>query len=328
MRIKSYFACTVEDAVDAARQELGADAMLVHSRRTPPESSRLGQYEVVFGLHAPPAETEPGPSGAPAPMAWPAGERLSTEVAERKKKLEGMRRALTRSSYDASLRPVALAPDLADALGTLAAAEMPPELAREVVQASEARVASALPAFEYGAPRSDGAVFQRALVEELESSIGVQPVLGRSEARPRLVALETATALAQAIEENRGKDPIFIDTPGLGFGDVDHSPGLARFPTTRSDIDTHLVQPASMKSADLARSVDCLEVFGPRRLLFSKLDETGSFGPLFGEAARCSKPLSFFTTGQRIPEDIEAASGTRLIDLVLAGQGARAQSAA
>jgi flagellar biosynthesis GTPase FlhF len=322
MRIKSYFACTVEDAVDAACQELGADAMLVHSRRTPPESSRLGEYEVVFGLHAPPAETAPGPSGAPAPMAWPAGERLSTEVAELKKKLEGMRRALTRSSYGASLRPVALAPDLAGALGTLAAAETPPELAREVVQASEARVASALPAFEYGSPRSDGAVFQRALVEELESRIGVQPVLGRSEARPRLVALETATALAQAIEENRGKDPIFIDTPGLGFGDVD------RFPTTRSDIDTHLVLPASMKSADLARSVDCFEVFGPQRPLFSKLDETGSFGPLFGEAARCSKPLSFFTTGQRIPEDLEAASGTRLIELVLAGQGARAQSAA
>src|ERR1039457_3681020 len=33
--------------------------------------------------------------------------------------------------------------------------------------------------------------------------------------------LETITALAQAIEENRGKELIFIDTPGFGFSDMD-----------------------------------------------------------------------------------------------------------
>ena len=45
--------------------------------------------------------------------------------------------------------------------------------------------------------------------------------------------LETVTALAQAIEENRGKELIFIDTPGLGFGDLDSLGGLARFLATR-----------------------------------------------------------------------------------------------
>ena len=54
----------------------------------------------------------------------------------------------------------------------------------------------------------------------------------------------------------------------------------------------------------------------------------GFFGPLFGEVARSSEPLSVFTTGPRIPEDIEAASGTRLIEWVLAGQGERAPSGA
>ena len=63
-----------------------------------------------------------------------------------------------------------------------------------------------------------------------------------------------------------------------------------------------------MKSADLSRVVDAFEIFRPQRLLFTKLDETGSFGPILNEAARTGKPLSFFTTGQRIPEDLEAAS--------------------
>ncbi len=48
MKIKSYYARTVEDAMAAARQEMGSEAMLVNSRKTPVEARHLGEYEVVF----------------------------------------------------------------------------------------------------------------------------------------------------------------------------------------------------------------------------------------------------------------------------------------
>ncbi len=48
MRLKSYFAGTVESAICLARQEMGEEAMLVSSRKTPPEAKHLGMYEVVF----------------------------------------------------------------------------------------------------------------------------------------------------------------------------------------------------------------------------------------------------------------------------------------
>jgi flagellar biosynthesis protein FlhF len=139
--------------------------------------------------------------------------------------------------------------------------------------------------------------------------------------------LETVSALAQAIEENRGKELIFIDTPGLAYGDLEDSETLAHFLATRGDIDTHLVLPASMKAADLSRMVDAFEILRPRHLLFTKLDETGSYGPIFSEASRSGKSLSFFTAGQRIPEDLEAASTERVLDLLLHA-GGRARSAA
>ena len=54
MKIKSYFAASVEQAIQEARQELGTDAMLITSRRSSPETRSLGAYEVVFGLQAAP----------------------------------------------------------------------------------------------------------------------------------------------------------------------------------------------------------------------------------------------------------------------------------
>jgi flagellar biosynthesis protein FlhF len=140
--------------------------------------------------------------------------------------------------------------------------------------------------------------------------------------------LETVSSLAQTIEENRGKELIFIDTPGLAHGDLEDSERLAHFLATREDIDTHLVLPASMKTADLSRVVDAFGVLKPRHLLFTKLDETRSYGPIFSEAARTGTPLSFFTNGQRIPEDLEAVTSERVLNLVLHGAGGRAQSAA
>jgi flagellar biosynthesis GTPase FlhF len=50
MRMKSYFAPTVQDALEQARQEMGPEALLVNSRKAPPEAQGLGEYEVVFAI--------------------------------------------------------------------------------------------------------------------------------------------------------------------------------------------------------------------------------------------------------------------------------------
>jgi flagellar biosynthesis protein FlhF len=62
--------------------------------------------------------------------------------------------------------------------------------------------------------------------------------------------------------------------------------------------------------------------------LFTKLDETSSFGPMLNESVRTGKPLSFFTNGQRIPEDLEIARADRLVELILTGYKHQARTAA
>lgn len=383
MRLKSYFANTVEDAMAMARQEWGPDAMLVNSRRSSPETGHLGAYEVVFVTDAPPGETEG--LRAPAGRLKPGpGDRLAQQMAELIKELEGVRRTVNRSA----MAPAAwrdTGPDAPDAYAAFTASEVLPELAREIIQAAESRTAKPGALQSRQAPLADPPGFRDALAAELESRFQVQPVLGRGEARPRIVALvgppgcgktttlvklavnyglaarrpvmllsmdtyrvaaaeqlrsysvilgvgfqlvHTAIALAQAIEEHRGKELIFVDTPGLGPAEVENYSALAQFLATREDVDTQIVVSSSMKSADLSRAIDGFEAFRPRRMIFTKLDETGSFGPIFNEAVRTGKPLSFFTTGQRIPEDLEAAAKSRLTESILRGTGGQARSAA
>jgi flagellar biosynthesis GTPase FlhF len=47
MKLKSFFANTIEEAIRMARHELGPDAMLVNSKRAGVEAQHLGCYEVV-----------------------------------------------------------------------------------------------------------------------------------------------------------------------------------------------------------------------------------------------------------------------------------------
>jgi len=135
--------------------------------------------------------------------------------------------------------------------------------------------------------------------------------------------LETPRALAQAIEELnqkaelRQRNLILIDTPGLCRWEMEALDDLAKLLATRSDVDTHLVLPASMRAADLRRAAEQYSIFQPRKLLFTRMDETETFGSLLSRSIRMGKPISFFSRGQRIPEDIEPATGDLLLDLVL-----------
>ena len=370
MRIKSYFCASVEEAIARARHELGADAMLLESRKAGPEARHLGEYEVVFGVRA-------QPGGGPAETL--AAPRLAGEVAELKKQLEAMRRALNKSAF-APPPWLGAAPELSEAYALLAAQEVTPELAGDIVQAAAARAGWT------NRPAGGGLEWcYSALAEEIESRLNIESSIGRGETRPRILALvgppgagktttlvklaaryglacrkpvlfasmdtyrvaaaeqlrsyavilgvgfelvETVTALAQALEQHQGKDLILIDTPGCGFSELECGSDLSRFLSTRGDIDTQLVLSSSMKSADLSRVVDAYEIFRPGRLLFTRLDETLGPGPILNESVRTGKPLSFFTTGQRIPEDLEVASASRLVEMILGSHPREAVSAA
>jgi flagellar biosynthesis protein FlhF len=128
---------------------------------------------------------------------------------------------------------------------------------------------------------------------------------------------ETTLNLAQALEEHRQKELILIDTPGFSRSEVLDSQALGRFLGTHPDMDVHLVVPASMKSADLKRTIEQYGCYRPAKLLFSRVDETDTFGPILNQIVSSGKPVSFLSCGQQIPEDLEVATKSSLLELIL-----------
>ena len=56
------------------------------------------------------------------------------------------------------------------------------------------------------------------------------------------------------------------------------------------------------------------------RLVFTKLDETTSYGSLLNVVTDTGLPVSYLTDGQMVPEDLAVADPDRLARLVLRGQ--------
>jgi flagellar biosynthesis protein FlhF len=58
------------------------------------------------------------------------------------------------------------------------------------------------------------------------------------------------------------------------------------------------------------------------------MDEASTFGAVVSESVRSGKPVSFLTTGQQIPDDIEPATTSRLLEDLFRGSTEAALSAA
>lgn len=130
---------------------------------------------------------------------------------------------------------------------------------------------------------------------------------------------EALAAVRRAITRTRDTKPplILIDTPGYGPAEWKQARNLANAFADLPGLDTHMVVAATSSAGHLHRTLDAFRIFHPRKLLITKLDECAEAGAIVGETLRFRLPISFFSTGQRIPEDIAAASPERLAQQLL-----------
>ena len=118
------------------------------------------------------------------------------------------------------------------------------------------------------------------------------------------------------VQKHFDYDTIFVDTAGRSTRQEGQMDGLRSLQTTSLPIHFHLVLSSTMKQRDIDETIKAFRFLSPESLLFTKLDESWSFGEILSSTMQSKIPLSYFTTGQKVPEDIETASKERVVERI------------
>jgi flagellar biosynthesis protein FlhF len=153
-------------------------------------------------------------------------------------------------------------------------------------------------------------------IEQLRTFAAIADIPMEVAYRPAEVAL--------AVKKFRDKDLVLLDTVGRSQRSKKELSELAKFLTAADPEETHLVVSASTAVRTAHDIINQFRVLKPNRILFSKLDEAVTLGPLLSILHRHALPLSFVTTGQTVPDDIVRADGSRLASLIYRGVPAHA----
>ncbi|MCZ7587087.1 MAG: 50S ribosome-binding GTPase [Deltaproteobacteria bacterium] len=123
--------------------------------------------------------------------------------------------------------------------------------------------------------------------------------------------------LSEKIARHADKDVIFIDTQGVGQKDAAMMRRLAGYFERMRQVDLHLIVSATTQASDLEDIAESYREFPVASVIASKLDESNELGGIYTLLAGRNQSASFFTVGQKVPEDIETATRERVVDRLL-----------
>jgi flagellar biosynthesis protein FlhF len=385
MHLKRFRAATVDEALRKVRQEMGPDAMILHSKTIPwegalPFAQRQG-VEVVAALdddppfHVPSSKVRVPGSSAEPETRNPKPETRNRERGEPNRpgedptalrhdleQVKGMLRGLLGRGH--------LPPDLPDALGqmywSLLAQEVDEGMARRWVVSlrDEFRGRPALDAESLSAGLAEmlareipGTGLPRAVVSERRvvalvgptgvgktTTIAKLAAWSRLRERKRVSLITTDTYriagsqqlktyadliglpccvapfppdLRKALDAEREADVVFIDTVGRSPRRGDQVEELKAYVNGHDGTEVHLVLSATTKRRDLLDAVEGYRPLAFSSIIATKIDETATVGPLLEASMAAAAPITYLTTGQEVPDDIEEAQPLRLARLLV-----------
>jgi flagellar biosynthesis protein FlhG len=134
-----------------------------------------------------------------------------------------------------------------------------------------------------------------------------------------IAVMASEGALQEAVALRSEGEVIFVDVspPEEGSQEGLNADGITALKALSGlSVETHLVLPAPAPESGFVKWIEALP-WPADFLLFTKLDEASLYGPLFNFMKREGKPLSYFSTGVRMPEDLEVATPGRMAELLL-----------
>jgi flagellar biosynthesis protein FlhF len=130
-------------------------------------------------------------------------------------------------------------------------------------------------------------------------------------------AAATPTAFQTAVNELRKFDIVIVDTSGFNPKNQDQIDDIKACLDRIGAIEIHLALSATAKESDLINTLRCLNIIDVQHLIFTKLDESCTYGNLINVLIHHPLPLSFVTNGREVPNAIEIGSMDKIVEHLL-----------
>ncbi len=123
--------------------------------------------------------------------------------------------------------------------------------------------------------------------------------------------------VVEAIEIYKDKDIILIDTAGRNHKVEEQLQEVKELIGYVEEPDVFLVVSALTAYKDIVSITRSYQFLDRYKLLFTKLDEATTLGNILNMRTLTGKPLSYFTTGQSVPDDIEIADAEKIANIIV-----------
>lgn len=114
-------------------------------------------------------------------------------------------------------------------------------------------------------------------------------------------------------------DLVLIDTPGSSWKDDLQLGRLEAFVDRDLIDEVHLLLSLNTKSSDLRSIITKFAALKADKVLYTKLDETNSYGDIINISENYDLPISYLTFGQDVPEDLEMANADKIFEYLFGG---------
>jgi len=123
--------------------------------------------------------------------------------------------------------------------------------------------------------------------------------------------------ITSAIHKFKSRDFVLVDTAGHSHLDKERMAELVSLLGEKFSGSCHLVLSATTKQPDMKDAVKYFSSLNPQTYIFTKIDETRQRGGILDQILDYSLPISFVTTGQKVPDDIILATKRNISRLIL-----------
>lgn len=133
----------------------------------------------------------------------------------------------------------------------------------------------------------------------------------------------SADEINEVVQKYEDYDLVFVDTAGFSHKNEQQRNDTKRLLESLNEEyrrEVYLVLSATTKYNDLIDIVDIYKDVSSFKLIFTKLDETSSYGNLLNIKLYADADLSYVTIGQNVPDDIEVFDTQKIVKQLLGGK--------